>query len=207
MGGTREGPTIDVFWIDHEYDREHAGDGATSRFAAAVADNLWLFRDAWGDIAPVTFACVAWRLATLGLLDPGYVRWHRRVLSATCDRNSWDGGLTARVQLVSPLPAELTWSRQWWRDRGWRDWPQTFGQFVAPAEQDVARSPHLRGTLIVDAPLPLANLPTAPETPDAPLPLIQDAARHAVSTVVRELNALLAPVVKQLDEGVPADRT
>jgi hypothetical protein len=78
---------------------------------------------------------------------------------------------------------------------------------VAPAEQDVARSPHLRGTLIVDAPLPLANLPTAPETPDAPLPLIQDAARHAVSTVVRELNALLAPVVKQLDEGVPADRT
>jgi hypothetical protein len=134
------------------------------------------------------------------------VRWHRRVLTASCERNPWDGGLTARVSLVSPLPAELTWSRQWWRDRGWQDWPQTFGQYVVPTEQDLARSPYLRATLAVEAPLPLTGLPVAPEDPDAPIEQIQEAARHAVSTVVRELNALLAPVVKQLDEGVPADR-
>jgi hypothetical protein len=203
----RRGTHIDVFWIDHEYDREHAGDGAQSRFAAAVADNLWLFRDAWGDIAPVTFACIAWRLATPALLDPGFVRWHRRVLTASCERSPWDGGLTARVTLVSPLPAELTWSRQWWRDRGWRDWPQTFGQFVNPTEQDVARNPHLRTILMAEAPLPLTNLPAAPESQAAPLPQVQGAARDAVSAVVRELNAVLGPVVKQLDEGVPADRS
>ena len=163
-----------------------------------------MFRDAWGDIAPVTFACVAWRLATPSLLDPGYVRWHRRVLTASCERNPWDGGLTARVALVSPWPAELTWSKQWWRDRGWRDWPQTFGQFVVPTEQDIAHGPYLRATLTVETPLPLDQLPAAPETADRPIEEIVASAQHAVATVVRELNALLTPVVRQLDEDVPA---
>jgi hypothetical protein len=194
-----------VFRIDHDYDREHGGAGG-SRYAAAVTENLWLFRDAWGDIAPVTFACVAWRIATPALLDPGYVRWHRRVLSASCERNRWDGGLLARVSLVSPLPAELTWSRQWWRDRGWRDWPQTFGQYVMPTDRDQSATPYLRATLTMEAPLPVAGLPAAPDGPDAPAQLVQQAAAHAVMIIARELNTLLAPVVKQLDDGVPADQ-
>ncbi len=193
-----------MFRIDHDYDREHAA-GGISRFAEAVRTNRWLFRDAWGDIAPVTFACVAWRIATPGLLDPGYVRWHRRVLTASCDRNRWDGGLTARVVLVSPRPAELTWSREWWRDRGWRDWPQTFGQYVVPTEQDLAARPYLRTTLTVDAPLPLADLPVAPAGPDQPDEEVEQLARHAVTVLVRELNLLLTPVIRQLDDGVPAD--
>ncbi len=90
------------------------------------------------------------------------------MLTATCDRNPWDGGLAARVTLAAPLPAELTWSRQWWRDRGWRDWPQMFGQFVVPTEQDVARGPYLRATLIVEAPFPLDGLPAAPESAERP---------------------------------------
>jgi hypothetical protein len=194
-----------VFRIDHDYDREHAS-GGVSRFGEAVLANRWLFRDAWGDIAPVTFACVAWRLATPGMLDPAYVRWHRRVLSATCDRNPWDGGLTARVQLVSPMPAELTWSREWWRDRGWQDWPQTFGQYVVPTERDIAARPYLRTSLTVEAPLPLGGLPQAPASPDVRDEVVVQAAQHAVTVLVRELNALLTPVVRQLDEGVPADR-
>lgn len=72
------------------------------------------FADAWGDIAPVTFAVVAWRLATT--LRPGYVRWHPRVVSATCARSPWDGSLTCDVltcdvTLVSPWPAQLTRTR------------------------------------------------------------------------------------------------
>jgi hypothetical protein len=186
--------TRQAFWLDDEFDREHAGDGH-SRYAETVLDRVEEFSGSWGDISPVGFACTAWTLATR--LAPGYVRWHRRITAALCSRSDWDGSLIAQVMLVAPWPAELTRSREWWRDRGWRDWPQTFGQFVPPSEEDTAKAPHLRGLLVVDAPLPLDDLPPAPAGPDQRLP---HAARHAVTVLVRELNELLTPIVRQLDD-------
>jgi hypothetical protein len=185
------------FWVDHEYDREHGG-----RYADRVRASAAEFADAFGDIAPVTFACTAWRLAVPPALSPGYVRWHRRVLEATCTRNEWDGGLAARVQLVSPWPAELTWSREWYRDGGWRGWPELFGQYVLPTERDLTRSPHLRAVLLVEAPLPLDELPPAPDGPDDH---VVDAAGRAVMVLVKELSYLLAPIIRQLECGVPAN--
>jgi len=105
------------------------------------------------------------------------------------------------VSLVSPWPAELTWTRQWWRDRGWRDWPQLFGQYVPPSEQDLTRSPHVRASLLVQAPIPLDGLPPAPA---APQDEISGRAQLAVSVLVRELNDLISPMVEQLDAGLPA---
>jgi hypothetical protein len=149
-----------VLWVDDRYDREHGG-----RYAAHVAAHLDDFVDTWGDIAPVSFACVAWRLAVPPSLSPGYVRWHRRVLDAECVRNPYDGGLLARVMLASPWPAALADSHVWWRDRGWRGWPELFGQFVRPSDRDLSRVPYARATLAVEAPLPLDGLPPAPEPP------------------------------------------
>ena len=188
-----------TFWIDHDYDRERAEDGS-SRYGDHVRRNTAVFCESWGDIAPVSFACTAWRLATPPAMSPGYVRWHRRVLAATCVRSPWDGGLTARVTLVSPWPAELTWSRQWWRDRGWRGWPEVFGQFVQPSEQDIARSPHLRASLLVEAPVPLGELPPAPPGPRDDL---DENARWAVAVLARELNELLTPIVGQVEGPHP----
>lgn len=181
-----------AFWLDEAHDRAH-GD----RFAALVQREADQFAAAFGDIAPVAFACVAWGLATPPALDPGLARWHRRILSAKCRRNSWDGSLLADVRIVSPLPAELTRSRAWWRDRGWRDWPQTFGQFVQPGEEDLSRGPHLRASLRVQAPIPLDGFPPAPEGPDGELVA---SARRAVTVIVRELDDLLAPVLGQLED-------
>src|SRR6185369_15224303 len=48
--------TNEAFWIDDEFDREGGG-----RYAAQVTRDVFMFDDAWGDIAPVTFACAAWR--------------------------------------------------------------------------------------------------------------------------------------------------
>jgi hypothetical protein len=138
-------------------------------------------------------------------LSPGYVRWHRRIMSATCLRSPWDGSLTCEVNLVSAWPAELTWTKQWCRDRGWRDWPQLFGQYVPPSEQDLTRSPHLRASLLVQAPVRLDDLPAAPDGPDRPDGELEQTARRAVTVLVRELNELLTPMVGQLDAGVPAD--
>jgi hypothetical protein len=188
-----------AFWLDDSFDREHAADGA-SRYAAEVRQRMDAFADAWGDIAPVTFAVTAWRVATR--LSPPYVRWHRRIVSATCLRSPWDGSLTCDLTVVSPWPAELTWTKQWEHDRGWRDWPQLFGQSVAPSARDLTRSPHLRAALRVQAPVPLDNLPPAPEGPDDD---VAQAARRAVSVLVRELNELLIPLIDQLEAEVPAD--
>lgn len=188
-----------AFWLDEDFDREHAPDGH-SRYGAEVRRRAGEFSDAWGDIAPVTFAATAWRLATT--LSPGYVRWHRRIVSATCLRSPWDGSLTCKVTLVSPWPAELTWTKEWWRDRGWRDWPQLFGQYVPPSEQDLTRSPHLRGLLLVEAPVRLDDLPPAPDGPDGEL---EETARRAVTVLVRELNDLLTPMIGQLEAGIPAE--
>jgi hypothetical protein len=193
-----------VIWLDEDYDREHAPDGH-SRYGAEVRRRAAEFADAWGDIAPVRFAVAAWRLATT--LSPPYARWHRRILSVTCVRSAWDGSLMAEVTLAAPWPAELTWTKQWSRDRGWRDWPQLFGQYVAPTERDLTRSPHLRALLLVEAPVPLDHLPPAPEGPD-PVGSDGDVARIAqrsIAVVARELNDLLAPMVGQLEAGAPAD--
>ncbi len=181
-----------VFWIDHGYDRERATAG-TSRYAEHVAGNLDAFADTYGDISPVGFACTAWRLATD--LEPGYVRMHRRVLDATCVRNEYDGGLGARVTLVAPWPAQLTANRAWTHDQGWRSWPVVMGQYVQPPARDVSRAPHARATLLVEAPLPLDSLPAAPDDPAE----VVDNAVRAVNVLVRELNTLLAPMVRQLE--------
>ena len=194
----------ETFWIDHAYDRERAGatdlakgsGGSGSRYADTVRRHVGEFDAAFGDIAPVTFACTAWRLATPPSLDPGLVRWHPRIVSATCERNQWDGTLIARLVVVSRWPAELTVSREWTRDRGWRDWPQTFGQYLRPTDHDLVRSPHLRACLLVDAPVPHEDLPPAPDGPSGD---VESTALRAVTVLVRELNELLKPMLGHLD--------
>jgi hypothetical protein len=192
-------PKPSVAWVDQHHDREHGG-----RYAAHVRAGAAQFDETWGDISPVGFACVAWRLATVPELDPGFVRLHRRVLSAQCLRNRWDGSLTARVGLVSPGPAALAATAVWGQDRGWRGWPETFGQYVAPSQEELSRVPFVRPVLLIDAPLPFADLPPAPDGPGPELPAL---AERAVTVLARELDDLLGPMLAVLgtERGVPED--
>jgi hypothetical protein len=93
-----------AFWLN---DLKHPD----SRFADVLHANAGAFDGIWGDIAPVSFACEVWRLATPPVSVPGFVRWHRRVLTVRCERNTYDGSLTARVEVASPLPAALSTSK------------------------------------------------------------------------------------------------
>ena len=120
----------------------------------------------------------------------------RRVLVAECTRNGWDGSLTVRAQLVSAWPASLGADRVWRQDRGWRGWPETFGQFLAPSQEELSRVPHARPVLLVDAPLPLAGLPPVPDEAGPDLP---DLAERTVTVLVREIDALLGPTVARLE--------
>jgi hypothetical protein len=182
-----------AFWVDDRTDRERAG-----RFTELLNDHIGDFDGIWGDIAPVAFTCAAWRLAIPPLADPGFVRWHRRVLSVRCSRNTWDGSLNAQLTVASPLPAALSASRTWWHDRGWHEWPEIFGQFVEPAKADLAKNPFIRPVLLVDVPIPLDDLPPTPDRPDREF---AGTAQRAVLVVVRELNRLVGPVIAQLDAG------
>jgi hypothetical protein len=186
-----------AFWLDEGYDREHAPDHV-SRYGAEVRERTAEFAGTWDDISPVPFTVTAWRVAAS--LAPPYLRWHRRITAAACLASPWDGSLICEVSVVAPWPAELSQARTWCRDRGWRDWPQLFGQYAPPSEQDLTRAPHLRASLLVQAPVPLDRLPPAPAGPadDAPR-----AARRAVAAVIRELNDLLTPMISQLERPTP----
>jgi hypothetical protein len=190
----------EAFWLDERYDRAQAIGGA-GRYAQRLWANIGEFEGAWGDIAPVTFCCAAWRVATPPISEPGFVRWHRLVLSASLDRNTWDGSMTARVTLVAPPPAALTASRDWWRDRGWQGWPKVLGQVVEPTDEDLAKTPYLRTSVQVDAPVPLDRLPAAPDPPTGPYWADEavESAHRALVVIVAELNALLGPIVARLD--------
>ena len=179
--------TVRALWVDGDHEAE---------YDTRIRRDTREFDGSFGDIAPVAFACAAWKLGV-----PGYVRWHRRVLDVVCARNSWDGTLTGRVTLVSPWPAALAWPRDWCRDQGWRDWPNLFGQFVHPAEKDLTVTPYLRASLLIEAPVAFAGLPAAP---DGPGDAVAETARRAVSVLVRELNDLVAPIIGKLEEHLPA---
>jgi hypothetical protein len=183
-----------ALWLDPRVDpaRWFRDGGYADVLRRHVAD----FDGIWGDISPVAFACTAWRLATPPVADPGFIRCHHRVLTARCERNTWDGSLTARITMASPLPPALSASQAWWQDRGWQQWPQVFGQFVEPAQRDLAKYPFIRPVLHLDIPVPVDNFPTTPEGPDETLPAT---ARSALSTVVREVNRFVGPVIAQLE--------
>jgi hypothetical protein len=183
-----------AFWTDQSYDREHAA-GGLGLYTESVHSHPEQFEGLWGDIAPVAFACAAWRVAAPPIMVPGFVRCHRRIVHAVCEPNGWDGTLTAHVQVASPLPAELTVSRDWWHDRGWREWPQVFGQFVEPGDQDFAKAPYARAYLQIDVPVPFADLPPTPKDPDDG---VAETAHRAVAVLVGELNTLLVPLIDRL---------
>ncbi|RZS43661.1 hypothetical protein EV193_102642 [Herbihabitans rhizosphaerae] len=186
-----------VLWIDRDFDREQ-DDTGRGRFAAHVEARLDDLHTTLGDISPVPFASAVWRLATPPDLDPGFVRWHRRVLSASCAPSTWDGTLIATVRLASPQPTGLAVSKTWWRDRGWRGWPELFGQFVEPTDRDLAASPHIRTSVLIEAPLPLDGL----AVPENPYDSVADKAELSVAALVRSLNDLLVPVVDAMESAV-----
>lgn len=66
---------------------------------------------------------------------------------------------------------------------------------MEPTQQDLARLPFLRASLLVEAPLPLDDLPPEPEGPHME---VEQSAHRAVAVLTRELNALVAPVLDQL---------
>jgi hypothetical protein len=186
-----------AFWVDRDYDREHASDGI-SRYGAYLRDATF---EPWTDTdQAVEWAVFAWEQATGPVMSPGYVRYHPRVLAARLERSGWDGSLVAGVTLVSSWPEQLTRAliravRLGGREAYWQDWPTDYRGgntcYYEPNEEDVAARPYLLATLSLQFTVPSAALPASPATPTALL----SAGQQAVAVVVAELNRIVGPVL------------
>jgi hypothetical protein len=200
------------FWVDRDYDREHASD-SISRYGAYLRDASF---DPWTDHdQAVEWAVFAWQRATGPVMSPGYVRYHPKVLAARLERSGWDGSLVAVVDLVSCWPEQLKTAlarglRLGGRDAYWQDWPgeNRGGDTISyhePSAADVAARPYLLATVSLQFTVPSAELPELPATPAALL----GAGQQAVAVVVAELNQIVGPVLSAgLGTASPAtDRT
>jgi hypothetical protein len=187
-----------AFWVDRDYDLEHASDGI-SRYGAYLRDAAF---EPWTDDDQATeWAVFAWQRATGPVMSPGHVRYHPRVISARLERSGWDGSLAASVTLVSDWPAQLTAAlasspRLDARNALWQDWPaeSSGGDTVSyhePGEADVAARPYLLATLSLHFTVPPAALPEPPATSAALL----SAGQYAVAAVVTGLNRVVGPVL------------
>ena len=134
-------------------------------------------------------------------MSPGFVRRHPRVISAAVQFNTWDATLAGSVQLVTPWPHALASSRDWQRDVWWQDWPtETLGgmRWREPDEHELTR--HVPdGQRLAGLPATgSAGLPPAPSGPDD---CVETAAREAVATLVRAMNAVVVPVIQTLERS------
>jgi hypothetical protein len=191
-------PSPASFWVDCDYDRENASDGI-SRYGAYLRDTAF---EPWTDHdQAVEWAVFAWRRATGPVMSPGYVCYHPLVLATRLERSGWDGGLVARVDLVSSWPEQLKAAvtsklSPGGRNLCWQDWPAEYrgGDTVSyhePSEADVAARPYLLATISLQFTVPSPGLPQPPATPAALLA----AGQQAVAVVVAELNRIVGPVL------------
>jgi hypothetical protein len=186
-----------AFWVDRDYDREQASDGA-SRYGAYLRDAPF---EPWTDSdRAVEWAVFAWRRATGPVMSPGYVRYHPRVLSAGLERSGGDGNLIADVKLVSSCSEQLTSVlvravRLGDQDAYWQDWLTEYRSgttcYHEPGEVDIAARPYLLTTVTLQFTVLSAALPAPPATSAALLSVGQ----QAVAVVVAELNRIVGPVL------------
>jgi hypothetical protein len=195
-----------AFWIDYDYDRENASDGI-SRYGAYVRQSS-LVAESWdgtwddAQVRQARFAEAAWATATTPVMSPGFVRRHPRVISAVVQFNAWDATLAGTVQLVTPWPQALASSGDWRHDVRWQDWPmETFGgvRWREPDEHELTGHAYLMASAWLAFPLRVpAGLPPPPSGPDD---CVEEAARKAVATLVRTMNAVVMPVIQALERS------
>ena len=191
-------PAPTAFWVDRDYDREHASDGI-SRYGAYLRDAAF---EPWtDDDQAVEWAVFAWRRATGPVMSPGYVRYHPRVLAARLERSGWDGSLAAGVSLVSSWPEQLkARAGQGLRLATGTRTGRTGRPNVSAATPSATTSPAKRMSLpgrtcwprvSLQFTVPSAALPEPPATSAALL----SAGQQAVAVVVAELNRIVGPVL------------
>jgi hypothetical protein len=197
---------VAAFWIDYDDDRQNTSNGV-SRYSAYGRRSSMLAESwdgTWDDpqVGQARFAEAAWATATTPVMSPGFVRCHPRVISAAVQFNAWDATLNGSVQLVTPWPHALASFSDWRRDVWWQDWPaETLGgvRWREPYGHELTGHAYLMASAWLLFPLRApAGVPPAPSGPDD---RVEAAAREAVATLVRAMNAVVIPVIETLERS------
>lgn len=195
---------VKVFWVDAEYDREHASDGV-SRYAAYAADRKASFQEIFAedydsaDRWAVEFAAQAWSVACPPVMSPGLVASHPRVLGSRAAWDDWAGDLLLTVDLVSALPEPVDRATGW----SWQGWEHsvTFGFSQPQLHRDSPRHP-TRGVkdhaLLPVLTVVVQVLPSLMPTVN-PTSWNWRTATDAVHRICDVLNDELGPIVTALD--------
>jgi hypothetical protein len=182
-----------VCWVEAEWDRTRASDGA-SRYGAYLrghAERFQPFLDAGADgvtLDAIEFAMAAFEVATGPIMSPGYVWWDPRVCDHEASRSEEDGRLLLSVTFAAPSPVRLP--GPWW------GWQQEFGRYVHPRDRQHAALTRLQ----LRWPVAIERLhqPQPPTSPGAPN--LADA-KTAVRVVVGEINTTAGPVLAELESA------
>ncbi|GAA3254529.1 hypothetical protein [Nonomuraea helvata] len=140
---------------------------------------------------PLHFALGAWEVATRPVAEHAYVRRHPRVLDATCHRPEEAAGLLAVVELAAPPQVGLP--------AGWSSWQRQEPTYVPPPYE----RPTALSTLELRVPLPVDGLPTPTHARAEGLPNLDDA-QASLEALLAELNAVVNPFLRELEEADPA---
>ncbi|MFB4285664.1 hypothetical protein ACBJ59_61130 [Nonomuraea sp. MTCD27] len=178
----------EAFRIDEIYDRDQASDGV-SRYGSYVRRRRAEFAEAIDDHDRVSFAALAWRVATGPIMAPGYVRQHARVRSAHLARNYEDGGLYATVELVGITPRRMEYGSP-----PWRSWLRQHGHYYVPEGSDLISARYLLTTTTALFPLATIGLPICSRIDSA-----ETAAKRAVHQLAEAMNDVVTPLIQHLD--------
>ncbi len=192
-----------AFWVDHDYDRDHADVGSVSRYAHYVRQHPPF--EPWTDNdQDVELAVFAWERATGPIMAPGYVRRHPRILAARVERNEWDGSAAAAVDLITGWPAELRQQRLVHPGPdGWRDWPTEtlFAsdsiRYLDPSGEDLTNGSYALASVSLRSKLATPALPWQPARSADFVATCQ----QAVALVVSSLNHMVNPVLEALESS------
>lgn len=196
-----------AFWIDYEYDADHANRANGSRYFDYITDKAGAFEDCWDweEVPKARFAATAWRIATGPIMAPGYVRIHPRILGVDLERSDWDGSLLACVDLITPPPHALQSSSEWGGGKWWRSWPSeslsSREAYYYPSGEDLAKDPYILPSVSLRFLIPDDRV-LAPPADHPSLPELQHAAQHCVKALVDELNASITPVIEKLERSL-----
>ncbi|MFJ9605444.1 hypothetical protein ACIRS1_03710 [Kitasatospora sp. NPDC101176] len=181
--------------VDDGYDRRHASDGH-SRFGAYLDRHAGLPQDGEPPYTAAEFAVVAWGIATVPVMSPGYVHLRPDLLAVTAHLAEDDPtGLVMR--LTAPVPHHALATRP--RPGRWLDWERDCHHH-GPWSPTVEPIPDHRPTLVLSAylclPIPTDVLITP--TTNRTGAMLTHEAKASVAVLAEHVNRIAGPALAAL---------
>lgn len=186
-----------AFWIDRDYDRDHASNGF-SRYAAYLQQHLECFEDQVHGIpnsglgrltqAAGPYAAAAWTVASPPIMAPGLIRWHRSVRTARASYDYVEDAVTVSILVERHSPNLLSN----WQGDSWDLTVEESGQANSTLEDDQCT--------VIRCRVPSGNLHVPDWVPGEMCPVFEDA-WAAIEDLVDKVESRVSTLLMNLARG------